>query len=183
MLEWLANNMDYIVKILAGLTTISVPLFAAFRWIREQGKKLNTIYLQLTPNGGKSLSDRITQINRELRVQQTRYYVLSDSDPHSAMFECSPLGSWTYVSDHVAKLFGTEKAELIGRNWLRKIENEFERNHVWDSWKRAIEQDIPYKDVITIQRDKETVSLEIETFPCRDVDNSVLLYVGTIKKV
>lgn len=156
--------------------------------LKEELKKLNdinstinTIKLELQPNGGSSIKDKINMIEEHLTLANLRWRLLNTGNP-IAVFECDEKGMITFANPAMVELFGLTEEELLGKGWLKALLDQEKRQEVWQSWDDAIKQDIPYEDYFTIKNAKtgKSVKCKATAIAHRTRKNKIIGYYGTI---
>lgn len=150
----------------------------------NQDAVLKLIKNQVFPNGGSSLSDAISESLKLARKADRRSIILTEHAP-TPIYECTGEdGYCTFVNQPLAKLFGMERAEMLGNGWLRAIESD-DKVRVYNTFTEAIKNRIPYSCHYTVvnqrtgQRTKCYTSAEVTRGP----DDKVIFIHGTVEGV
>lgn len=82
---------------------------------------------EVSPNGGGSLADAVRRTEASMReqgevLQEVRGVLRTQSDlSDDGQFQCTPLGSNTFVNLTYARMLGVGKADLLGNQWKNYI--------------------------------------------------------------
>lgn len=125
------------------------PALRTFRQLNDLVPTVHKLAAELSPNGGLSIKDRITNIDNAVR--QLKFHDRLEHDrSENAIFECDAAGQCCYANAAFASLFGMDREELLGRGWLAAVNPEA-RLDQWELWIGAVENKIPYGAVYEIQ--------------------------------
>lgn len=103
---------------------------------------------ELKPNGGSSLVDKVTRMDKSLLLGTCR--VTTMLMRHTvAIFECDAQGDCTFANPSLCRLFGLDESAVLGHGWLNAVDND-DRKSVWDHWTYCITNNIPYLHVYTV---------------------------------
>lgn len=103
---------------------------------------LHTINKELKPNGGSSMRDQITRIERrQVLAEQRHRALIEDSD--SGIFEADANGDCIWVNSTFCRLAGRMPAQLMGKGWKLAI-RETDREKIERLWYAAISDDVEF---------------------------------------
>lgn len=144
---------------------------------------IESFHREFSTNGGKSIKDQITRIDDNTRLSELRSKLIATTLITSGSFECDAHGNWTWANKALADLFGLSLEEMLGNGWLAAVQ-EHDRMDIWDNWKNAILNNIPYEGVFTIinRKTRKSFQCRANAFQHKAVDGRILGYYGTIVK-
>lgn len=152
--------------------------------LNEQDKKLATIEKEVTPNGGGSIKDMISNINSLALIANLRTRRIISTNP-TAIYECEPVdGKCITANSALCEMFGLSEAEMLGAGWLTAIVPD-QRQKCWEGYQKSIESDIPYEwnyEVIN-HKTREKFFCRTEMFVLRDSKGKPILYQGIVEKI
>lgn len=144
---------DYLQIIIAGggaaaiiykvlkfvITTIKVE----YNNFTKVHKMIDTIYLELTPNHGSSIKDKVLAIESKLeentkmtkQISHRQRWILDNRD--EPIFESDSLGNCTWVNDKYCRLCGYDREFFLGNGW-RNIVHDDDRERIVSEWTSAI---------------------------------------------
>ena len=151
------NSVDSWLKIAIGVITLGAliwkygkrpakSIFFFFQNITKVLKthdqlvnKIETIYYEVTPNGGGSIKDKINKIDKELKenteVTRTIFYrqrwILDQRD--EPIFESGENGECLWVNNIYIKVFKKNKEEYLGEGWKNLIHSN-DKDRVFKQW-------------------------------------------------
>jgi PAS domain S-box-containing protein len=183
-----------IAGILGSLVVIWKYLSGPFRCVWENLKfmynakqtqehiteKLDTIMLQLVPNGGTSIRDSLDRIEDKQHFFGS--FLKTQLNTHAkGMFETNAAGQWTWVNRPHSRLTGFQPGEVMGDGWINVVAPEC-RSRVEAKWEAAIEAGREFdENVWYIKTDKTTRYLvNVHAYIIENRDNSVGGYIGEV---
>lgn len=172
---WVSAKFDAIEKAVGKLAERMDALEPAVAKIKAE----------LTPNGGSSVSDKVADIQTQILVVEARSRV-TWSVSGEASYECDANGLNVWASPALCELFGMTPDEMSGSGWTRAIATAEERETAWQTWRHAVERNIPYEDVYRVknQRTGEVRRVRTYTTVCRTPkNNAVARYFGVVVPV
>lgn len=104
--------------------------------IDQMLEHVELIRLAVGPNGGKSILDRVIQIQGTVRIAAARQALLSDFVEHP-LFEADIEGSYTRINVAFERLSGYSNAEVRGMGW-KNLVHEGDRERVSKEWGHAV---------------------------------------------
>lgn len=127
-------------------------------------QKVNTIYYEIKPNGGSSLKDQVSRIEKlqlkhdhELTKSVWRQRVLLEYQ-NLGIIEFDEHGDCIFSNQIIAEIFEVDTAEMKNNGWLSGIHHT-ERKKVLENWKASIEKNIPYFDEFLLINDKKVKAI------------------------
>lgn len=144
-----------------GIAAVAVPamvwlLAKIRRWVRrvsEIHRKIDAVFAELTPNGGKSIKDSVNQLVREVSVLRQGLSFSFALHPN-AIFEADAKGDFTFANQAMCDLLGMAQADLLGRNWLLAVADPEDREEAYDRWSRCVQSQLPYQDTLQLRNPK-----------------------------
>lgn len=145
--------------------------------------KVDSLYSELSSNGGLSIKDRVTRIDDGLGLLNFRSRITQEESP-TAKYECDEHGMCTYVNTAASELFGLEPHEMVGNGWLNAIHPD-DRVDQWQHWRRSIDNKVPFETVYTVTNRNTDQSYRVKATAAAitRADGKVLGYYGTAARV
>jgi len=144
---WASIVQDYPVYITgaaAGVSGLVViykkvlkPMFNTVKSFWQTIDKIDTIFEEITPNGGRSVKDRVNKTYHELTFvsERLRAFLADTKDAH---FETDAEGNCTRVNRTYTRLVERETSEIIGNGWHNCVLQE-DRESVVRAWDDAVD--------------------------------------------
>lgn len=128
---------------LAGALTViagaaSPAAWWAYRHLQEVLAMLNRIEKEFRPNGGGSMRDSLTRLEREVERLYAIKRVMIDLS-NAAAFEADDKGHCTWASAAYMSLVGRPWADIAGDGWTIVIHQE-DRDKVFGEWSKACDR-------------------------------------------
>lgn len=108
----------------------------------KQDVFLEQIRGQLFSNSGSSLADKLDECILLAKKADSRSTILTENSTIPS-FEANSKAEITFSNTALAELFGLEKEEMKGTNYLKGVHNE-QRASFYKTFKDSIEQKIPF---------------------------------------
>lgn len=199
----LIDNLSQLIILVSALAIQSIV-----NWLRAQKPKkqmtgnLETIMIkvdkmekELSPNGGTSMKDMVTNTHHQVIDLQTKvkaisvqqrarlemqlnssldYYMLFNED-----------GECIFANDALVNLVSIAKEDLLYSGWVSMIHTQEERERVIELFDSAVTRQIGFRECTTIcnARTKEKFSAEISSKPIWDDEGNPLWFSGKIKVI
>lgn len=113
------------------------PLMTVVREVGPLKEAITVIRKEVQPNGGSSIKDGISRIERAIgRLEEIQAARLNSDD--MAIFEADAAGRYIWVNKSLAKLCGRESVELYDHGWKNCVHQD-DREKVAEEWRSAIE--------------------------------------------
>jgi len=129
----------------------------------ELASKLDFIVSQLSPNGGSSLLDAITRVEKHQRISETKMGQYLDTK-NAAIFETDAEGLYTWVSKSYEELVGRPKIELLNWGWTLPIATH-ELDSVRHEWALAVEQKRIFEATYSVDKAGKIVNCRCRAIP------------------
>lgn len=181
--------LDKQIRVIARKVTASVSSIRKFlhsprillEKLEAQDKILAAIKSQVYPNGGGSIADKLDLTLRLAQKADRRSLVLTER-AQIAVYECDSEGSCVFVNSILARLFGMERSEMLGRGWLKAVDSE-DKNRVHQSFLDAIRNKIPYSSSYTIinQKTGERIKCFASAEVTRGLKDEVVFIHGVVE--
>lgn len=147
--EWIAAVLDsyatYIgilsATIMVGLFTWKrgiKPVLAALEQYHTLCDKVDTIFDEMTPNGGTSIKDRIERMDTGLSLVQEIQQAMA-ADTEAVLFRTDPNGDCVWVNRTYTRTVGRDLSEILGHGWQNAIA-QVDRERVVTEWYKAVEE-------------------------------------------
>jgi len=140
--------------------------------------KLDMLVKEFTPNGGGSLKDQITRIERRSALTQVIAWQSREDSPNGE-FTADEEGNWNRANRTLLKLIDANDYQVLNLGWLGYVREEEE---VRERYLLAIQEKRGVSFACHLRRSDDTewnVTITIE--PLR-ADGKVLGYVGKVVK-
>ena len=182
------DTVHTLVGIAVGASTL---LGGAFWWARRKlwlpakvwFQGVNHAVKELIPNGGNSIKDAITRIDRQVDNNAARSKAIMSLMPQG-IYECDTDGRCTAANLAICEMFGLDYTQMLGNGWLAAIEPG-DRDRVLTVWLNAVNKGIPYESSYTIvnQRDHTSKRYKTSAKPMIGSKGIILGYYGVIEPV
>lgn len=140
--------MGIIIKVVMFLRKKITEQFNSISKVHSQ---VESIFKEITPNGGGSIKDKInfmsveitenTKLTNKIFYRQ-RWIMDRRCEP---IFEATDKGEYVWVNHQFVELAERERGELIGHNW-KNIIHEDDRKRVISNWESSISEGRVYED-------------------------------------
>lgn len=140
-------------------------------------KKLDFIVSQLSPNGGTSLRDAITRLEKHQRIAESKMAQYLDTKD-AAIFETNELGLYTWVSRSYESLVGRPKSDLLKYGWTVAIVAE-DLDAVRHEWSLAIEQKRIFESSYRIDKHGKIIRCKCKAIPAF-FNDEVIAWTGIL---
>jgi PAS domain S-box-containing protein len=157
-LVWLGSAATAITAIALFGKRLAVLLYRAFtkplRWfgvqtaaaqqVSELAKKVERIFDEVMPNGGNSIKDMLTRVDKRcerledavaMKAQRVRALLTDSTD---GVFELDASGNLRWANRTLCRLLGRQTEELLDRGWEQCVAPP-EREQVIEEWDRHVE--------------------------------------------
>jgi PAS domain S-box-containing protein len=94
--------------------------------------KIDSIYEQLHPNGGKTLADKIDRIE-SIALNSNQSIKAVASSMGIGMWKSDVEGNCIEASDELCNILRCSESEILGSNWSQVVHPE-DRENVWKEW-------------------------------------------------
>lgn len=101
--------------------------------------KLEQVHHQVFPNGGGSMSDMLTRVDRNIAVLQGTMRAHQDADLTQARFEADADGHFTWASHALLRWCNRGIDQVVGFGWINCIAMA-DRDRVREEWEAALEE-------------------------------------------
>lgn len=171
------------------LAGVVAGVVSAVVWYRRNGLRLRRSLRmsdRLHDHFGREVADKVIEEfdrrSRDGRIRELRQQFV-ESRLGLALYICSGDGACEYVNDALADLFGLERVECLGNDWLKAIAVE-QRQSVLEMWNYAVKNHMPYdyEYEIVHPKTKKRTRVITKAFPVMARDGKLLCYVGIVEK-
>lgn len=158
------------------------PMVKAVQSYYSLVSKVDAIFEEITPNGGKSIKDKIDKIDNDVTLLSERQKA-RDADDTLARFESDPEGNCTWINRTYARLTQRLPSELMGHGWQNAIAQS-EREHVVNEWQTSVKEDREF----TLDFNFETpngslIPCKVRSYKMTDPGGKIIGYYGTINQL
>jgi PAS domain S-box-containing protein len=155
------------------------PMWNAVAKYSEAIDKIDIIFEELTPNGGKSMKDSLGRIEREVALSRERFRALN-ADVVEAMFETDLDGNCIWVNRTYCKLVQRTPSELMGHGWINVICQEM-REEVVKEWYRSVDQDREFSRNLEFETpDGKCIPVKCNSYKMTSCTGDKLGYLGVV---
>lgn len=187
MLDILISHFDLIVKIGTGiLALVPVVLFFKSKVIKPITKifnninKIEQILYLLGPNGGKSLYDKIVNIDYRLAKAEARSKSLIAA-LEIAEWQSNVEGECIYVNSAACQLLNRSSEDFLGRNWVNVVAHE-DRERVIEEWDTAVKEK---RNFICsygwLHSNGQIVQINVEAQPTFDSGHNITGWIAVVR--
>jgi len=145
---WIIVIQNYSIYIGALSATIGVgififkkgikPLLETIKTYNELCRKVNTIFEEMTPNGGLSVKDKVDRMDKGLSLVQQIQEAMA-ADTKAALFRTDSSGDCVWVNRTYTKTVGRNISEVLGHGWINGIAQD-ERDSVVTEWYKSVDE-------------------------------------------
>jgi PAS domain-containing protein len=137
----------------AALVSFNKKVVVPFRgWIAQAEETNKIVKEQLTANGGSSLKDAVTRIERTAKFHHANLHAwmaLNTRTTNTAVFETNERGQCTWVDPVYRQWTGKADIDVLGEAWLGVIYTP-DREDVEEAWQKAVMQRRDFKGTYRI---------------------------------
>ena len=154
------------------------PMTELFKRYRESMDKIDTIFGEVTPNGGSSIKDSIRRIEHEVALSRERFKA-THADSDAAMFETDAEGNCLWVNRTYCRITERSPDQLLGKGWINAICPGVRENTI-SEFQRAVDEDreMTNLDSEFITPDGVCVNITCNTYKMRNHKGKTLGYLG-----
>jgi len=155
------------------------PMWEAITKYSEAVDKIDIIFEELTPNGGKSMKDSLGRIEREVALSRERFRALN-AETEDAMFETDIKGNCTWVNRTYCKLVQRTPSELMGHGWVNAICQKT-REEVVTAWYKSVDEDREFSGKLDFQTpDGNCIPVKCTSYKMTSCMGDRLGYLGVV---
>jgi PAS domain S-box-containing protein len=138
------------------------------------------IRAEVKPNGGSSLNDKVTRIERSLEYQACELHFRRQTLPQG-VFQMDENMNWKSVNRALCDMLNVESGALLERGWINSIERTM-RERVQTELKQAIENRIPVNSrwEVLDAENEEVFEVRVHAEPYSDHQGNLLCFHGEI---
>ena len=147
--------------------------------LSEVSKQLNFIVSELLPNGGSSVKDALTRIERSVALtnERQRARMLDSKD---MVFETDPDGNCIWVNRTYARITKRLPAELLVYGWVNAIAPE-DRERVNNEWYKSVHENREFDMEFNFATPElELIPARVRSYKMRDSHDKVVAYLGSV---
>jgi len=182
-------NLEIFVLILTTIGASIKGLMVLYRYMKvhydnlmKVHAQINTIFKELTPNGGGSLKDNVNQLTIELKkntdmtevIYHSQHWLLDNRD--EPIFESQSDGKCTWVNKPYMNLLRRDMSYFINHGWKSAIHDD-DRERVVENWNSAVRDGRLFEDTYRMV-DSTGKSIKVE---CTATKMAKGGYIGNIK--
>lgn len=157
------------------------PIWAMFKQHTLMYDKVNTIFEEMRPNGGKSIKDIIINMHKNVSLVGERQRALM-ADSKEAMFETDSEGRCIWVNRTYTRLVQLTPIQLLGFGWHNVIYPE-DKDKVISEWQKAVKDKREF--IIRcrlIAASGEVININCKSYVLSDSAGNTIGYLGFIVK-
>lgn len=145
-------------------------------------QRVDQMYITLGPNGGKSLHDRIVNIDRTVNVGELRGRTMLNSEGIGE-WQSNNDGQCTYVNAAACRMLNRQESDFLGRNWVNVIWRE-DRERVIEEWDVAVRERRHFQLAYRwLHIDGSPVSIVASANPVFDSAHVLIGWLALVRKV
>lgn len=143
---------------------------------------MKVIAKEFSPNGGSSIKDAISSIERNLNLLWEKQKTIM-AVQGMAVFEANPEGLCTYVNRHYCDISNFSQEECLGNGWINAVHPD-DRQKVFTEWNDAVKQQREFKTKYRFLSNTGEISEVIgHAFPLKDKNGKIVSYLGKITQI
>lgn len=173
-----------VTTIIAFYKIIICPILKAIKKIKETVNIIEKLQEEFRPNGGNSLKDAISRIERNLLIErETRRALSMASDIIS--FEADSKGLYIWINKAFMDISGLSSSDAENYGWINTV-NLRERDAVLQEWGNAIRQKRVFQMQYHMTNILTGATIKINNFSLpilNDDKNDVIGYVGILTPI
>lgn len=187
----LFKNIEVYLGIIAGMLTagatiwkfVVIPARKILKKISDAISSIGEISSSIKPNGGSSIMDRLSRIEKTILYSESRHKLLT-SAVNVAMFETDSQGTCLWVAPSWTEITGIDNEDAHENGWLNSIHPD-EREEVYKQWHSAVEQKREFRMSYNIVNIKTNDIIHVRGLAraLRDHKGNVIGFVGLIKRI
>lgn len=159
--------------------------FGGFVWgglrlsqtIRQYWTALSHLHEEFGDDPIRKLSAVIRDIEASYGELEIRRRII-ERHLEIGIYTCSPTGEYIWVNDVLAESFGMDSTEITGNGWVSAVAEE-EQERIFDHWKRAVNNNLPYADRYLVRTEHREWMAKTEAWPVVS-KGRLLCYVGYV---
>lgn len=191
MFDLFIQNWDIAVKIVTGI----IAMVPAFIFTRKQYikrvkvpiqnlvnniKKIDKIEYAVGPNGGRSLYDKIVNIDNRLAKAEVRSKSLITA-LDIAEWQSDINGNCIYVNAAACQLLNRTQDDFMGRNWVNVV-FPADRERIIEEWDTAIKEKRTFiAEYRWMHSDGTEVPIKVVAHPVFDSSNNLIGWLAVIQ--
>lgn len=195
--DW-TDILKTVGPILGVIGIVAAGLRIAWKWIKNCYKevqymfqqravhdalneKIDAILDELKPNGGNSIKDTITRIDKQVEFFGSFRRAQLNTSPN-ALLETDAKGRVLWVNPAMIRLTGRPAAELLGSGWVNIIAPSVRRD-VEENWEHTVEEGRMLDEEQTyITPDGQEFRVHVIAHPIKSADDELLGYLAEIHR-
>jgi hypothetical protein len=162
-----------------------VPLHGSYKNLSKIYTSLDThlpkiikISNELDPNGGNSIKDILTRIDKNTQGSISRIWTLLESTEFG-YFETNRHGEYIRVNKAWLRLAKMDSEESKGNGWINGIAPE-DRDRVFYEWELAVKQERAFSSIYTMS---SNIQVKADAHPIKTDSGEVLGWLGYLEEV
>ena len=178
---------DYSVYIGAVSATIAVSVFTwkkgikpAMQALKQYDRlceRVDTIFEEITPNGGKSMKDTQDRMARDIALDGQIQQSMA-ADTKAALFRTDSEGKCVWVNRTYTRTVGRDAKEIMGHGWVNAIAAD-ERDAVVAEWYKSVEEDREFSMEFNFETPTgDKTKAKVRSYKMVDSKGDVLGYFG-----
>lgn len=199
-MDWIVDHLANISKIAGYVAAILSFSYGFWKWVARPIYKhfaqvsalrcmVETIYEEVTPNGGGSIKDAVRRIESQSGDIEAKLVSLQhihdayrEDDP-IGIFECTTEGENLHVNRTYARWLGVSKTDLLRFGWVNFIP-EADRLNYKDHWSAAFLEGRELEFEISLESiNKELIHCSVWAYPIADKRGEVVQYLGIMRRI
>jgi PAS domain-containing protein len=154
---------------------------------KERDSKIDTIFKQLNPNGGSTISDKIDLLvkrsyNIESKMEYSHQVQKSMMDTIGlAYWESDTEGNCIIASRGLSILLGVPESEIMGSGWAQLLHDK-DKDRIFNSYMFSVKYKTKFEESYSFEVDGQELKVRAIAFPVLNEDKTKLIGMfGTIK--
>lgn len=183
VIEWFYSHWDSITAWMVGTSSIVavswrriMRVFAVYRIGFELRQHFGD-------DAGRKIKEVLTAIERSNDQSHLRQQLIEAHLDIGVWFS-NPEGSYTWVNDTLAEMFGIDAERMKGNGWVDGLESD-RRVQIYDKWETCVKKGIPYEECFTVvnRRTHERIPIQTKAYVVRNKNGEAECFVGYVYRL
>ena len=178
--SWMAGALNRMLRKILGISDLQQTLIDVSRSVESQNDTLNSVLAEVLPNGGSSLKDAVSRIERRQILFDGRAHAMMQEE-NKPMFEADVYGNCVWVNRKLARITGRSQEDLRNNGWINII-HEDDREAVVREWRKSVSEHRSFSMSCRIELGDTGSgghkSFKIISYPIRDENFNAIGYLG-----
>lgn len=156
------------------------PMINAVKRYQKLLSRVDHIFDELSPNGGSSIYDVISRIEKSVSLSSERQRAIL-ADNEYAVFETDADGNFIWVNRTYVRWVQRSMGELVGHGWVNGIHHQ-DRDKMVSDWYDAVQENREYTGKFRLTTPSGVVhEVACNSYKMTDSRGKILGYLGLVK--